>query len=496
MATPCLSIILLSLLISLRIHPALGAVPRFGAVNDATLLAGGGGGGFAPRWYMGTPALPAQPLSPNPRHALSGYRLGARQSNICPAGQHSCVEVNSPGTCCMNDRYCYYNENWEPMCCPLGVQCPDSKCGADQLYCNTTSTTTVAIGTTSTGQQSGNVTSIASYITSTACCNRACKSTAFSCEPAFGGQCCKYDFKCASGGSCISDPAPSTSTSISTIVSEVPSGCITSQITCAQTEGGGCCNSGSICTFQSVATATSAAVCAPDPTPSDDDSSNGLSSAAKAGIGVGVAVGAAIIIAAVTWLCIRQRRRSGTTGTASMSAHEMRGNTVAEHATGGARSGVGEQDVGNSLLVGPMTPWTLRSGFSDPNDTPLSGHGHDYIGPDAIEGPFTDRGGDEHPVFFNPGLATTPPAASGDGAPYHPDHILRPVEIGASEAHKDIEEQKEDEHFVDAKETPAQDDDPTAGPFELMGSLGTPSPLNSDELGQLRDKGPSPSSPV
>ncbi|KAI0455922.1 hypothetical protein F5B21DRAFT_177790 [Xylaria acuta] len=502
MAAPWLSVFpFLFLFIGLRIHPALGAVPRFGAFNDATLLPFDAGGGFAPRWYMeGTPALPAQPLSPNPRHVLGGHRLGARQENPCSAGYHSCVEVDAPGMCCKNDRYCYQNRDWTPMCCALGVTCPDSRCGPDERYCNSTLSTTVAIATTSTGQQQGGtvvVTSSVSYSTSSACCNRACKATAFSCESAFGGQCCPYNFKCALGGKCIADPAPSTPTSVSTIVPEIPPGCTVSQITCAQTEGGGCCNSGSICTFQSLGPASSTAVCAPDPTLSDGGgSSNALSSSARAGIGVGVAVGAAIVIAAVTWLCIRRRRkRSGTTGAASVSAHEMRHNTGAEQAAGGARSGVGDQDVGDSLFVGPMTPWTLRSGFSDTNGAALSGYGHDYIGPDPIDGPFTDRGGDQHPAF-DPGLASTPPAASGDGAPYHPDHILRPVEIGAGEAQKDNEQQKENGHLADAEEAPVQDQDPTTGVFELMGSLGTPSPLNSDEPSQPTDKGPSSSSPV
>ncbi|KAI8945494.1 hypothetical protein F4801DRAFT_124943 [Xylaria longipes] len=497
MAPSCLFLFLS--ILGLRIHPALGAIPRFGAFNDATLLPFDDGSGFAPRWYMGTPALPAQPLSPNPRHGLGGHRLGARQDVSCAAGQHSCVEANSPGTCCENDRYCYLNKDWQPMCCHLGVQCPDSECGADLLYCNQTLSTTVAIATTSAGQQQGDtaVTSFVSRTTTAACCNRACKETAFSCEKAFGGQCCSYNYKCASNSKCIADPAPSTPTSVSTIVPEIPPGCTISQITCAQTEGGGCCNSGSICTFQSIATASSAAVCAPDPTLSDSGSSNALSSGARAGIGVGVAVGAAIVIAAVTWLCIRRRhrQRSGTIGTASVSAHEMRYNMAAEQATGGARSGVGDQDMGDSLLVGPMTPWTLRSGFSDANGAALPGHGYDYIGPDAIEGPFTDRGGDGHPAF-DPMLATTPPTASGDGAPYHPDHILRPVEIGTGEAQKDIEGQKENGHLADTEEMPVQDVDPTAGRFELMGSLGTPSPLNSDELSQPTDKGPPSSSPT
>ncbi|KAI0442386.1 hypothetical protein F4803DRAFT_562331 [Xylaria telfairii] len=490
MAAPWLSIFLF-LFIGLRINPALGAIPRFGAFDDATLLRPPAGGGFAPRWYMdGIPAMPAQLLSPNPRHGLGGDQLGARDVGICPAGSHSCVEVNAPGTCCPNDRYCYFNSTWGASCCSLGVKCENSKCSPDQLYCNQTSSTTLAITASSAGgRESDMVTSIVSVVTSTACCNRPCSASSFSCEKYFGGQCCPYGYKCLKGNQCVEDPAPPTSTLVSSVASEIPSGCTTSQVTC--TDGGGCCNLGSVCTFQSIAPASSRAACARDPALSDGGSSSALSSGARAGIGVGVAVGAAIIIAVIAWLCIRRRKqqRSGATGTGSASAHEMRFNLWGQQsAGGGARSGVGDHDQGDSLLVGPNTPFSPHSGFSDTN-----GAGLPYIGPVAVDGPFTDRGGDGHPMY-DPALATTPPALSGDGRPYGPDDILRPVELGVGESQKDIEGQTDSEHVVDAKETPTHDEDPTAGPFELMGSMGTPSPLNSDELGRLADKSPSLSS--
>ncbi|KAH8161546.1 hypothetical protein CIB48_g6702 [Xylaria polymorpha] len=404
----------------------------------------------------GIPAVPAQPLSPNPRHGLGGDQLDARQVNVCPAGSHSCVEANAAGTCCPNDRYCYLNTNWEAKCCSLGVKCPDSKCGADQLYCNYTSSTTVALGTTSAGEQQGDmVTSIVSLFTSTACCNRPCNASSFSCEKAFGGQCCPYNFKCLEGGKLrarmVAGVAIWGRSAFSRASLPPPRRPYAPRIPRYQTAA------------------------APAPLERREGWHRR-----------GVAVGAAIIIAAVAWLCIRRRRqqRSGATGTASVSAHEMRFNTWAEHgAGGGARSGAGDQDQGDSLFVGPMTPWTPRSGFSDTNGAALAGH---YIGPDAIDGPFTDRGGNGH--MYESGLATTPPAVPG--VPFGPDHIQRPVELGVGESQKDIEGQTDSEHVVDAKETPAHDEDPTAGPFELMGSIGTPSPLNSDELGQLTDKSP------
>ncbi|KAI3333543.1 hypothetical protein F4824DRAFT_235324 [Ustulina deusta] len=475
----------LSLLIALRIPPALAAVPRSGARDHATTfvpLDGGVGVGFAPRWYMeeGTPAVPAQLFSPNPRYVLSGGGdgLAARQVSLCDAGFHSCVEANAPGTCCPNDRYCYLDENWAAKCCALGVQCEGSLCAADQLYCNATSATTIPAAPP-TAHSGNTVTSLVSRTTYAACCNRACSEASFSCESAFGGQCCPYEYKCGTGSACIADPAPATTTAVSTIVPEIPPGCTTSQITCAETDGGGCCNTGSVCTFQTIGAATSN-VCAPDPTLGDDGgSSGGLSGGAKVGIGVGVAVGAALVIAAVTWVCVRRRRkRPGTTGTA-VSAHEMQ-----DVAT--VRGGDG--DMGDSLLVGPMTPGTHRSAYTDASEPmmpPLHEHGlaYNYHLPDARAGPFTVRDGDGQ-IVPNPSLAATRPTGP---MPFDPDHILRPVEIGDTEARKQAEKDKGNRHL---DEMASHDEDPTAGRFELMGSLGSPSPLNPDGETHPTDKGP------
>ncbi|KAI1303519.1 hypothetical protein F5Y03DRAFT_187453 [Xylaria venustula] len=486
MAPPFLPIFL-SLFIASRITPGLGAAPR---PDHATFLLPFDAG-FAPRWYMdGTPAVPAQLASPNPRHPLNG--IAPRDVSICDAGFHSCVEANAPGMCCPNDRYCYLNATWTANCCSLGVTCPDSLCKADELYCNTTSSTTIPATTAGTARSGhdNTVTSLVSVTTFAACCNRACSASAFSCEKAFGGQCCSYGFKCASGSACIADPAPATTSSVSTIVPEIPPGCTTSQITCAETDGGGCCNTGSICTSQTIGT-TASQVCAPNPTlAADDGSSGGLSSGAKAGIGVGVAVGAAIVIAAVTWLCIRQRRRSGTTGT-NVSAHEMRQNASTP-------GGAGDEDAGNSLLVGPRSPYTLRSAFTDGTEhtSPLlheHGRAYSYRLPDAMAGPFTDRDGDGQ-VAPNPSLATTPPTRSlpSDGGgrfaglmPNHPDNIMRPVEIGEGEAAR--KETGKDAEKAQIDEMPGHD--PTVGRFELEGSPGSPSPLKPDGESRSTDKG-------
>ncbi|KAI0813238.1 hypothetical protein GGR55DRAFT_564712 [Xylaria sp. FL0064] len=484
MATSLLS---LSLAFFFIVTPVLTAVPR---PDHATVLLPVDAG-FAPRWYMeGTPAVPAQRMSPDPRRILrDGTGTLARDVVICDPGYHSCVEALDPGKCCANDRYCYINENWEAQCCSLGVKCRDSKCGADELYCNTTSSTTVPVTTVLPSSSSGSgpsttgpggeehdvttVTSLVSVSTFAACCNRACSASMFSCESTFGGQCCSYGFKCATGGNCIADPPPATTTD--TVSTLVPPSCTTSQFACAESDGGGCCDTGSICTSQTIG-ATISQVCAPL---SDDGSSSsgGLSSGAKAGIGVGVAVGAALVNAAVTWVCIRRRRRrSGTTGT-NASAHEMRQNA-------------GDEDTGNSLLVGPpQTPWTPSSAFTDGRDALHGQRVYSDHFPDAGVGPYTDRDGGDGRVAPNPSLATTPPAGGSlpsDGGgrfagsvPYHPDHILRPVEIGGEAAQKETRAGKESWRV----------DESTVGPFELMGSPGSPSPLSPDGESHAMNKG-------
>ncbi|KAI1182085.1 hypothetical protein F5B17DRAFT_216249 [Nemania serpens] len=497
MAAPFLPVVLFSLFITPHIAPVLGAVPRFGALDNgnadtnATLLSLDAAG-LAPRWFMeGTPALPAQLMSPNPRHLLRGHEFAALQdtgNGLCAAGQHSCAEANSPGFCCPNDRYCYLDAEWAPKCCSLGVTCPGSVCNANELFCNQTLTSTVSLPpppTTTPGPREGgtimNITSIVLYTSFLACCGRACSATSFSCEAAFGGQCCPYGFKCASGGLCIETAAPSSTTSMagSAVVPVIPSGCTTSQIACAETDGGGCCGVGSICTTQSIASATSAAlVCAPNLTLADggDGSSGTLSSGARVGIGVGVAVGAAIVIGFVTWLCIWRRRRGPRSATpgASASAHEMRGNAAVDKAASW-RAG---RDAGQEHSLLP-TPWTEESGptslFSPP--------GHSYFGPDAIDGPFTDLEGDGR-VVYDARLATTPPVVGGDPSTYHrPENILRPIEIGGAEA------QRENEGARETGQRVARKQDVTEGPFELMGSPGSPPLLDSDAARPPMDKG-------
>ncbi|KAI0390110.1 hypothetical protein F5Y17DRAFT_83420 [Xylariaceae sp. FL0594] len=513
--------------------PALGAAARFAAVDDAVLLPFGGGAGISPRWYAeGIPATPAQPLSRNLKHVLlnsDGEGQLEAQTAQCSAGQHSCFELGEAGVqkCCDNDRYCYLDNNSQPRCCSIGVKCADSPCAADQRFCYATETITLTTGitalptgTASAGGQAPNLTSLVSFSTIAGCCNRQCGVSFFQCEPLFGTQCCPNGNKCGLGSQCIEDLPASTSTSISSIVSIIPPGCIAAtQFLCPG--GDGCCDTGSVCTFQSDATATSAAVCSPDPNFTDGGSSTGaLSNGARIGIGVGVALGAAIVIAAITWFCIYRRKRAKAGSKSNASALEMHENDDAEpNGTGQPAAAVGglagrrsrAQRTRNSFMsASPPTPWTGRSVFSDASGPTISSarpllhdHGrvYSYFGPTAVPGPFTEREGDDIEDARMAAAATTPPTGgplSSDSTgqfatpmsmPYHPDHILRPVEIGDSnDGHQNGGGGMEKEKEGDIENGPVKVESPVQGHhdthttviYELMGSLGTPSPLNPD----------------
>jgi hypothetical protein len=561
MAAPSAILIIFSLL-SL-ITPAIGAAARFAGVENAAILPFGGAG-VAPRWYAeGIPATPAQPLSRNPGRVILGWDgeeekegLWARDVIQCPAGNHSCVELGPLGAqkCCSNDRYCYLTGNSEPKCCSIGVKCPDSPCNSDQRFCNNTIPITVSDGPDATGLPTGtnsggggqetNLTSHAIFTTVTGCCNRQCGTSSFQCEGVFGGQCCPNGNKCGESSLCIVNTPASTSSSVSTIVSEIPAGCTAaSQFRCSETDGGGCCDTGSVCTFQSVAPATSTPVCSPDPNYADGDSSSGaLSSGARVGIGVGVALGAAVVIAAITWFCIYQRKK-GRAGKSNGSAHEMRENGVGPSAgptgQGGAGGGGGRRRGGVGLgLAGrwgkarsslmpaaAATPGPGRSNLSEASGPtissarpPLHDHGrvYSYFGPTAIAGPFTQRDEDEGAVYNEADslmatAATTPPtggplprestspfAAPGSMPYYHPDHILRPVEIGDSnDAQKATQKEGERGNAEPVEvESPTHEGATTGMVYELMGSLGPTSPLNpGGDTSHSTDKGQSPEPP-
>ncbi|KAI5927138.1 hypothetical protein F4810DRAFT_723472 [Camillea tinctor] len=377
---------------------------------------------FAPRWYMdAAPASAAQ---------------AKRQADQCNAGQHRCLEVGPLGasSCCEYDEYCVVNASWGVQCCALGSSC-GQPCPEDTFLCNSTATSSLTQTTViapSDGDTGSPVTTenvIPYPVTSIGCCPRPCASASYQCAPNFGSQCCPNNATCISGGNCVIPPP--TTTPYSTRVTIVPEGCTTSQITC--TDGGGCCDVGSTCTSQMVSS-TAALLCAPDlPV-----RSGSLSSSARAGIGAGIAVGAALVIAALTWFCLRRRRRAASgagsgvgmrhldrgagDGEASESlvarAHRNRNRATMLTAAGGGGGGTVRGGRAPSEPEGPGSAVYYREG----------GYGrHDYLGPDAVVGPYTEDANTPAPPAMSPGVG-----GGGRGVPVmpmDPDDIVPPVEI-------------------------------------------------------------------
>ncbi|KAI0601405.1 hypothetical protein F4775DRAFT_449121 [Biscogniauxia sp. FL1348] len=412
-----LATIIFSLFITLaspRSQPPAGLA----ALDDAAFTPN-----FAPRWYMD--AVPASP-------AL------ARRQDTCSAGQHSCLELGALGAraCCANDHYCIVNSTWQVQCCAAGSSC-DPTCDAEHFLCNATSTSSITQTTIATATFVETVV-IPLPVTSAACCSRACNTSQFLCAPAFGQQCCPLGATCASGGACVVPASPTTTDPISTRVTEVPEGCTTSQITCASADGGGCCNLGSTCTWQRTSSTAAAPVCAPNLTVADSGggSSAALSSAARAGIGAGVAVGAALVIAALTWFCLRRRHRGGVSEGGAGSGPAAPAGAVGMRYldTGEAsESLVGGRGRHRNRNRSRMTPTTraLSDGSSAVYRDGGGGGGHDYFGPDAVAGPYTEDANVAPEAGAGAGAMTSPGARSAGVPvlPMDPDDIVPPVEI-------------------------------------------------------------------
>ncbi|KAH9892275.1 hypothetical protein F4778DRAFT_749991 [Xylariomycetidae sp. FL2044] len=456
--------------------------------DDALLLLNAGG--LGPRFFQKpVPALPAL--------------LGRQEPFQCPAGNHSCLELGSVGAlaCCGDTDYCFLDRSGTPACCALGSTCPnDSPCPEDSLFCNstlTTGTTTVPVSSAATQDPSNTITVIEQTTVTETCCGRPCSSSSFLCQQAFGGQCCKYGYRCASGGLCLSTLTPTT-TSVpggSGAPPLVP-GCTTSQFSCPASEGGGCCGIGSKCTSQA-AGATWTPVCAPDLNITSSDSGS-LSPAGRAGIGAGVAIGAAAVIGGLTWFCLRRRKRQRAASRPSRGHGGMGGDA------GGAAGSVGVGGLEGESLVEPYMrdrDGTI-SEFSGPLSAGLRPQVHatglavDYFGPDPVVGPYTS--------YSNRPQSRTSPGQFDRGVPANPEgpgDIVAPVEIGSSVAAttttpetRKMRGEKEGLLAVgggaggtDTSATPSRDEEEKEpeGPFELAGSPppGSPSPMSRDDGG-------------
>ncbi|KAI0833145.1 hypothetical protein F5Y06DRAFT_183216 [Hypoxylon sp. FL0890] len=463
---PATSVAAVAVLIASFINAATAAAyENFAALNDAALFSPNNqlyGPGLGPRWYA--------PASMAKRQDETAQQ--------CPTDQHVCLEVGPAGAnrCCGNNQYCYFDSNWTVSCCGLGTTC--GPCPTQTLqYCNATITGTTTIAT------SGTVTAVETTSETSGCCPKPCSISSFLCQQGFGGQCCPYGASCATGGSCLF-PA---STSISTIVTPVPSGCTTSQISCST--GGGCCNIGSTCVESTISGTQITGLCAANLTVVD---TGGLSEGARVGIGVGVAVGAAIVIGAITWFWITRRRkaksrREGATLTGS-GPEGQQDQMTGELAQPFIRPYAGT----NSDITSPSSGMGVRPRLHE------TGLAYGYYGPDAVAGPYTDSitvGGTE--PRSSPGFSERA-AMAANRYPDNPNDIVRPVELDtqARAARAELEEggvaagdKDKDNSTNDTSITEADQ-----GPFELVGSPPTsPPPLTAEEAAQRRSRGLSPS---
>ncbi|KAF7534624.1 hypothetical protein G7054_g6042 [Neopestalotiopsis clavispora] len=229
------------------------------------------------------------------------------------------------------------------------------------------------------------------------------------------------------------------------------------------TDGGGCCLQGQTCVNVAGTPGCSG-------TPDGPAGSNtttvdtGLSQSARAGIGAGVAIGAALVIGAVTWFCIRRRRRALTVGrqtegrnTPGFDGATAAGNTMSETSV-------------------PVRNRVHRNGL-----------GYEYLGPQAVVGPYTEQdtpaqyAGETH---HDRGVAREP-----DG----PGDIRRPVEIGAS---SEIIKDKDETHPGFGRTTSIRSENginPQAAEnhevYELE-AMPSPSPLSAEEFASAHSNVP------
>ncbi|KAI1408476.1 hypothetical protein F5Y13DRAFT_109908 [Hypoxylon sp. FL1857] len=464
---PAIAAAAVALLIASFINAATAAAYEdLAALDDAALFSPNEqvyAPGLGPRWYA--PGVAAAKAKRQGETALQ-----------CDADHHGCLEVGPAGAdrCCSNDQYCYVGDDWIASCCGLGTTC--GSCPAQTLqYCNSTVTSTSTIAT------SGTVTAVEQTSVTTGCCSKPCNISSFLCQAGFGseagvGPCCPYGASCATGGSCAY-PASST---ISTIVTPVPSGCTTSQISCPT--GGGCCNIGSTCVESTISGTQVTGLCAANLTVVE---TGGLSEGARVGIGVGVAVGAAIVIGAITWFWITRRRKARSQGTLAGSGADGQPGRMDEL----SQPFVPPTYGANTDIASPSSGMGARP---RPHETGLA---YDYYGPDAIPGPYTDSStvGDHRST---PGYSDR--AVIGTyGYPNNPNDIVRPVELDAEAraARAELEEmggaagkKDKDNSTHDTSVTEAE------GPFELVGSPPTsPPPMTAEEAEQRRSRGLSPS---
>ena len=238
----------------------------------------------------------------------------------------------------------------------------------------------------------------------------------------------------------------------------MPPGCTTSQFKCQ--DGPGCCDNWQHCTsvsgtgYCAAGNPTNTAFSIV-PVASSGDS---LSTGAKAGIAVGVIIGAGILIGAVTWFILAQRKK-------------RRRALANQSASGGAPAASTDEAAMTEVGAGPRP----RQGV---------GLTQDYFGPDAVPGPYSERAGQELDK------ASPMPGRAVPSSPHAPGDIAAPVEIDS--VHKpDGSERMSPTSFHQSPQ-----DETIQSRFELYGSEAVPQhPQTPSELPtphSPRSEGPRP----
>ncbi|RYP09664.1 hypothetical protein DL765_008364 [Monosporascus sp. GIB2] len=520
---------------------ASAQAPGLAAVNNAAILPTGGG--LSPRFYL--PAIPALPAPGRDKQRRQGEDEDTREPINCGAGLHSCLDVGPDGfdSCCPDDRYCFRNETLDINCCAIGNVCREqTPCESGYNVCIRSSEVTTTVSPSGT-DQTATPEVLHTFHTTSECCNRPCGTESYQCPSHFGAQCCGYGLRCGTSSACLSD----VSTPPPTVAQPVPSGCSHAyQFSCGAAEGGGCCASGQTCRAPSfcdgealpTATAPGGDVVVAEP-------GTGLSPGAKGGIGAGVAAGAAAVIALLTWFCVRRRRHRGTQGTNNHKSRTLLPESGSS--SGGGGGGGGDNNTNNNnnnnnlryWLAGPLSPAAnffyhrdrlgggggdrdRNSEMSGPTNATgpsrpaphQSGLVYDYVGPEAVAGPYTEDAVPAQPERLG-GVAVQP-----DG----PNDIMTPVEIGGSTVEPDLGSRGEKVGVVaggrrmaygggegeggdrdgdggsglvgNANAARAVGQDHHPGPFELMGSSppgAVSPPLSPAEPGESRPRAFSPS---
>ncbi|RYP87427.1 hypothetical protein DL770_004765 [Monosporascus sp. CRB-9-2] len=456
------------ILLLLVLPPGLASarVPNLAAVDNAVMLPTGGG--LSPRFYL--PAIPALPAPGRDKQRRQGEDGDTREPINCEAGFHSCLDVGADAfdSCCPDDRYCFRNETLDIACCAIGNECrQQTPCERGYNVCISSVEVTTTV-TPSGAEETATPEVLHTFRTTSECCNRPCGTESYQCPSHFGAQCCGYGSRCGTSSVCLAEvttPPP-------TVAHPVPSGCSYAyQFACDPAEGGGCCASGetcrapSFCDGEALPTAT-----APGGDVIVAESGTGLSPAAKGGIGAGVAAGAAAVIAMLTWFCVQQRRRGAQGAAAGVSprrTNNHKSTTLLPES--GSSNGGGDNNTNNNnqnsttifnlrnRLAGPLSPAAnffhrdrLGGGAVDRDrdnrdrnsemSGPTSAMGparpalhqsglvYDYVGPEAVAGPYTEH------------TAPVPPERLGGVAvrPDGPNDIMTPVEIGGRAVEPDV----------------------------------------------------------